>query len=474
MYKTLFLMLCAVSSVFSLNAAYLADEQMKPINPGDNIYIYGINALTGYSVDYDESVFHSVRTRQENDRIYIGRLKDNLTPGLTSLIILNTQKGSEELMFTVVPEFLSILLDKQILSEQDSLKGNVVFASNGKTSGAGIDSMFLIVHSEKGSTRVNRIFHTDTIVDYDFTAGMFEFTLMPFEQKDNFTLSIAFYSGELSDTVYYAEGFSTESIDDYGTLLFIVDTRSSITYEKLRDQYSFSEASFYSTFYRGVDSRIFDNGFDMLCIVSIEGGQIMSNYKNVKHIVDEAAEKPVFVFAPELGRILTYDENSEDLDSISSYLNVTFSETGTDDFYGFRTLDSYKTSYAEHGDAAAKPYILQGNLNIFLFLPENLEFSDLKRISVNNAASMQRDILGSFTVIDTVYNEEYNEFSIDIYDTSGRFVKTVILGNLPFGRNILNVTGVLHESGDLNAGQYFYSLRRSGQWLKSGSIILVH
>lgn len=474
MFKILFPVFFAVTTVLNLNAAYLADEQMKPMNPGDNVYIYSINALTGYSVDYDESVFHSVRTHQENDRIYIGRLKDNLTPGLTSQIILNTQKGPEEMTLTIVPEFLSLMLGKQVLGEQDSLMGNVVFASNGKTSGAGIDSMFLIIDSEKGSRRVSRIFHTDTIVDYDFTAGMFEFTLMPFAEYDNFAVSIAFFSGELSDTVYYAEGFSTENIPDYGTMLFIIDTRSSITYEKLRDQYSFSEASFYSTFYRGVDDRIFDNEFEMLCIVSIEGGQIMSNYSNVRQIMLEALQKPVFIFAPELGRILSYDENSEDLDSISNYLNVKFSETGTDDFYGFKTLDSYKASYAMQDDSAAKPYILKDNLDIFLFLPEDLEFSDLKRISVNNAASMQRDILGRFTVIDTVYNEEYNEFSIDIYDTSGRFVKTVILGNLPFGKNILNVTGILHESGDLNAGQYFYSLRRSGQWLKSGSIILVH
>lgn len=456
-----------------LNAAFLADEHMKPINPGDNVYIYEVSALTGYSVDFDESIFHSVRTHMDNDRIYIGRLKDKLSPGLVSTITLNTQSGSEEMKLTLCPEFLSIMIDNKLPSAQDHITGNVVFASNGRTSGAGIDSMFIITEGEADSAGIYRIFHTDTIVDYDYTNGIFAFDLEPVNRAGNFAMSVVMFSGELSDTVYYADGFSTEQPDYYGRLMFIVDTRSSIMYEKLRSEYSFSEAVFYSTFYRGADRSLLDNDFDMICIVSIDGGYMMNNYEGLLNIIQAADEKPVFVFAPGLRRILSYEENAEDMDSITAKLKIRFAENGNDDFLGFKPMEGFEISYADNDESGPLPYIQKGNLHLFLFLPESIEYSDLDRISKNTEASMEYSLLGSFSVIDTVICSEYGNFSIDLIDASGRFVRTVDLGTLPFGQNILNISELVSQSGEINSGQYFYTLKRSGTCLKSGSVIIV-
>ncbi len=449
---------------------FLADELGKTIQSGERVFIYGTSGLSGYSVDYDKSAFshHSLIT--EKNRICIGILKENLRPGFTLPIYFSTSSILDTLSLVVSPKFLTIKLADKNLRIGDSLSGEILFKHNEIMSGNGIDSLFFILHLANSYTNYPiKIFSNDSFLDFDYSSGFFNFLFPLMYESGEYCIDLVVFSSSISDTLSNICGFTLNYKKNEGNSIYIVDSEIFSNADKLSSLILPLNSEIIRSFFHNIDNSIFNNRKNIVFIVDsinflFKNSVFFNEFNNID-------DPNIFLFMP--------FSDSDFLSTIDAKLfndtTIGYSISKNQDFSIPQYLNvNTEYSYLFVNDCICDSTTLiinRNNLYFCFFMPKTMNSTYIEFLSNFYSSIKLKKLLNRFYSIEIFNNKEYNEYCIDVFEISGKFVSRINLGYLEYGKNILNINRLTNVIVGLNNRIYIYKILRSKECIRQGIII---
>jgi len=474
--KKIIALICLLILIVLLNAdIYVGDQNGLVINPGDNVYIYGVGDVEGFSIDYPRELFMQGGSVQVFDNcILIGTLRSDITRGGIDTLLFNTQFGTTPLPFGIVLPFHSIDLEKQNLKSKERIEGAIKFGNDGKYSSLGIDSVMLQVEDALlKKTSDYMITYGD--LESSTENGAIDFSLELLSEKSDYYINVIYYSCNVSDTVKYAAGFSTRGIETEYTYLLMLDSKDGAFTMELEDQYYNSGMYMHPLFFRGSGDSILQNEqFNVVCIVSSEAGYILKDISALSAIMETAEKKPVFIFTTESDEILDQAENREAREFFEMMMNISLSKDSVFDEANTLNMNSLDgTTASKIYDKQTSKYTLykiKDNIYLFMFIPSELSIENINSIIANEQGKSISGKLYVYGGIQLVISDDAGYADLEFFSITGKFAHSINDFWMDKGENYVNLFHYMKQIPDMDEGYYFYKIQKDGICIKSGRV----
>ncbi len=449
---------------------FLADESGNTIQSGERVFIYSTSGLSGYSVDYDKSAFSNHSLITEQNRIYIGTLKENLRPGFTLPIYFSTSSIFDTLPLVVSPKFLTIKLTNQHLEIGDSLSGEILFKHNEIMSGNGIDSLFFILYLTNTSTKYPvKIFSNDSLLDFDYSSGFFNFMFPLMYESGEYCINLVIFSSNISDTLNNICGFTLDYKKSKEQNLYIIDSEILSNADNFSTLINPLHSEIIYSFFHNIDSNMYNERKHIVFIVD----SMNFLFKNSAFFNDliNIDEPSIFLFMP-----------FSDYDFLSTIDTKLFADTingysiSKDQDY---SIPQYLNINTEYSHLFVNDYVCdsttlivnRNNLYLCFFIPKMINTAYIEFLSDFYSSIKLKKLLDRFYSVEIFNNKEYNEYYIDVFEISGKFLNRINLGYLECGKNILNINRLTNVIVELNNSIYIYKILRGEECIKQGIFI---
>lgn len=461
---------CGLTAEFTLS-----DENNKTIEAGECVYINNTSGIDGFSVDFNKQLFaDGGLVKDEGNRILLGCLRDDLKSGTVDTVIMNTIEGMDYLELKITPAFSK--LDISEFEKKDTiLSGFISFQSRGKSTLSGIDSVKIILFG--GSTQENKTVNVFISDDSDPEKQLIDFEVRMPSEEDYYSISVAYYSLSLADTVFYTAGFSNRENVEYPKNLLILDSRSRVMTENLSDAYNDNRFMTVKTFYEKCDSKMIKVDNDgMIVLVNIDGGFILEDLNLFSKIKEEAKRVPVFIFTSGLCGYLAKEENRSALDYFSMLFKADFASAEISDFAlceGIESKEGIDAEIVSLEDGRYASFIKNDNIFLFLFLPEKIDIDQLSAIKKNSSRSVIKERMGSLSSVIDIEYDGYGEYSVDIFDVKGSMIISQLIGELPSTAKSIDMSEFLEKDEKVKPGIYSFRIKKNNETIKCGKFYYI-
>ncbi|PIP14250.1 MAG: hypothetical protein COX48_01865 [bacterium (Candidatus Stahlbacteria) CG23_combo_of_CG06-09_8_20_14_all_34_7] len=456
----------------------LSDENEKTIEAGEYVYINNTEGLDGFSIDYNKKLFvNGGIVKDEGDRILIGRLRDDIQSGTADTIIFNTIEGMNYLELKVSPVFFNLNLNERENNKDTIISGSLSFESKSKQTLSGIDSVKLIISSQDERYLKSMDIYREDRLDEDGVLSFIDFEFSIDNVQSDFAISVAHYSLDLAETTYFIAGFSTNEKEEYPQNLLIIDSRSKIMTENLTDAYYDKRFEIVKTFYENFDTSILnltENG--IMVLVTVEGGYIIENLNLFSKLKDISSDFSLFIFSNNLCKYLLHEDNRSAKDYFEMLFDMKCSEISSFDEIeceGIKSIRNMELETIENGNGERVSFIRKGNIFLFLFLPDKIDIDQLCAIRKNADLSVIKENMKSLSSIEDIEYQGYGEYSLEIYDISGKKLFSKILGDIPSTMKSIDMSEFLKNENIYTAGVYTFKIKKNGECIKCGNFYFV-
>lgn len=457
---------------------YIADQNGQTVNPGDNVYIYGIGEPEGFSLDYPRELFMEGGSIQVfSGCISLGALRSDIIGGRVDTVLFNTQFGTLPIPLPIVNRVSALKLEKQNLTLKERVKGKITFGSGGGISGKGIDSVIVRFEDSK------RLKHYDYLIADESSGdslqnGIIDFSIEPVKDIDDYFVSVIFYSFGVSDTSKDIAGFTTKAADEDNEAILVIDcSRGDMTEELLGDYYD-SGVYVHPVFFRGgCDSLLQSGRFKTAAIVAPGCEGILSRVSGLSEILEEAKRIPVFLFTSGMDTLFE-DENLKDAGNyFEMMMGIRFSPDSLSDYAsigGMRSIDGFRASKIY--DLEAKRYTqskIRNNIFLYMFIPDRIDAEELERIA---SERQNREVSSKYFVyggIQRVFSDSAGEADILFYRLSGAFERSIDGIWIEEGESSVNLFHYMRMISDMRDGCYLFKIEKEGICIKSGKVFFV-
>ncbi len=464
-----------VSFLFTLNIfsedIFVSDYNYKTIEAGERVYINGLYGVESYSIDFNKKLFSDGGVLKfEGDRLLVGSLREDLIPGTVDTIIFSTEKGMEYLELKISPSEFDLRID----NVKDSVNGKIVFYHNNNFIKNGIDSLFILYEADN-DFESKKIF---SIIDDSLTENnIFKFSLKKPEDEKDYSLSFVKFTGSLSDTFYYLEGFTTKEQPSNPFYPFIIDSRSKVITDNIANLYSDFNFDFIKTFYNYtlLPESIVKQNSKFLVYLNVDGGKFLKETEFLSQLKNISKNIPVFIFSRNIVQFLNLSENRSSKDFLEMMFNVEFRDdkAGVDDYFLLDPLD--EEDYEVFYDKGLKNYTssyISDSISFFLYLPKNLNIDILNQIVENAKNLKKRDIFGRLSSIVAFDNSDKGQITVSFFDFYGKFIGDVFLDINYLNFVFVDISSLFKENFSWKNGFFIYKIY-SGEEEKRRGIFFV-
>lgn len=476
MKKTAFSLIAMTACVGLFPDFYLSDEFGKTIEAGEYVYINNTAGLDGFSVDFNKQLFaDGGLVKEEGSRILLGRLRDDLGSGTADTVILNTINGMDYLELKISPVFSAIDFYGRESKKDTLLKGNVSFESRGKETLSGIDSVKILLNEGDKIIEAFKVFDAEESGSKSQSAD-FEINLP--KQESEYSVSVVRFALAAAETTFYAAGFSNREREEYPKNLLIIDSRSRVATDNLSEAYYDHRFETVKTFYEKPETSMLNvEGGGIIVLIIVEGGKILGDLNFFSALREKSKTVPVFIFASGLCAFLANEENRTAKDYLEMLFQADFSSSelsSSADCEGILSLENTDAEIIDVGGGAFSSFLKKNDIYLFLYLPEEIEIDQLLAMKANaTQVSLRKSMKSLSSVVDIGY-DGYGDYSVEIYDISGKHLFTEIIGELPSTVKSLDMSDFLTGKNMNESGVYSYKLKKNGEEIQCGKFFFVY
>lgn len=445
----------------------ISDYNYKTIEAGERVYINGLYGVESYSIDFNRKLFSDGGVLKfEGDRLLVGSLRQDLIPGTVDTIIFSTKEGMEYLELKISPSDFDLRID----SVGNSVKGKVLFFYNNNFIKTGIDSLFVMYESNENFV-TQKIF---SIAEDSFVENIsFPFEIKkPVDEKD-YSISLIKFTGSLSDTFYYLEGFTTKAKTKNFIYPFLIDSRSKMVTDNIIGLYSDFNFDFLSTFYNYEipSESILKYSSKIFVYLNIDGGKLLKETKFLSEIKEISKNIPTFIFSRNIIQFLNLPENRSSKDFLEMMFGIEFREYDQIEQKEF-LLDPLDGEDVEYfWDKSINDYsafYLSDSISFFMYLPKNLNIDILDQILKNARNMKKREIFGSLSSVIEFENPEKREIKISYYDNKGNFIGEVFQDMNYLNKVLVDISKTFGQNFESSNGFYIYKIYSGGEEKRKG------
>lgn len=471
-YKNFFV-ICSLffAIIFFSSEISISDYNYKTIEAGERVYINGLYGVESYSIDFNRKLFSDGGVLKfEGDRLLVGSLREDLIPGTVDTIIFSTKEGMEYLELKISPSDFDLRID----SVRSSVKGRVLFFYNNNFIKNGIDSLFLLYESNENFVS-QKIF--SVLEDSSIDNNSFPFEIKkPVDEKD-YSISLVKFTGLLSDTFYYLEGFTTKTKVENFVYPFLIDSRSKMVTDNITGLYSDFNFDFISTFYNYEipAESILKYSSKIFVYLNVDGGKLLKETRFLSELKQISKEIPTFIFSRNIIQFLNLPENRSSRDFLEMMFGIEFREYYEIERKEF-LLDPIDDEDIEFfWDKRTKdyrPYYLSDSISFFMYLPKNLNIDILDQILKNAKNIKKQEIFGKLSSIIEFENPDKNEIKISYYDNIGNFIGEVFLDINYLNKVYVDISKTFKQNFDSDNGFYIYKVYSGGEEKRKGIFLV--
>ncbi|MEO0303696.1 MAG: hypothetical protein ABIM64_00355 [candidate division WOR-3 bacterium] len=449
----------------------ISDYYYKTIEAGERLYINGLYGVESYSIDFNRKLFSDGGVLKfEGDRLLVGSLRQDLIPGTVDTIIFSTKEGMEYLELKISPSDFDLRID----SVRSSVKGRVLFFYNNNFIKNGIDSLFLLYESNENFVS-QKIF--SILEDSSNDNNSFPFEIKkPVDEKD-YSISLVKFTGSLSDTFYYLEGFTTKAKIENFVYPFLMDSRSKMVTDNITGLYSDFNFDFISTFYNYEipSESIIQYDSKYFVYLNVDGGKLLKETKFLSELKEISKKVPTFIFTRNIIQFLNLPENRSSKDFLELMFGIEFREYDEIEQKEF-LLDPLDNEDVEFfwdksvNDYSA--YYLSDTISFFMYLPKNLNIDILDQILRNAKNIKKQEIFGKLSSIIEFENPDKNEIKISYYDNRGNFIGEVFHDINYLNIVLLDISKTFKQNFVSGDGFYIYKVYSGGEEKRKGIFLV--
>ncbi|HAF08258.1 TPA: hypothetical protein DCG82_07630 [candidate division WOR-3] len=450
---------------------FLSDYNYKTIEAGERVYINGLYGVESYSIDFNRKIFSDGGVLKfEGDRLLVGSLREDLIPGTVDTIIFSTERGMEYLELKISPSDFDLRID----NVKESVNGKVVFYHNNNFIKNGIDSLFIMYEADN-NFESNIIFSTleDTLIENN----IFKFSLKKPEDEKDYSLSLVKFTGSLSDTFYYLEGFTTKEQPSNPFYPFIIDSRSKVITDNIENLYSDFNFDFIKTFYNYplLPESIIIGNSKFLVYLNVDGGKLLKETQFLSRLKSISKNIPVFIFSRNIVQFLNLSENRSSKDFLEMMFDLEFreDEAAFDDYFLLDPLDeeNYELFY-DKVTQRYTPYYISDSISFFLYLPKSLNVDILNQIVENSKNLKKKDYWGRLSSVISLDNREKGEITISFFDFYGKFIGDVYLDINYLNFVFVDISSIFKKNFSWDNGFYIYKIYSGNEEINRGIFFL--
>ncbi|MEO0288020.1 MAG: hypothetical protein ABIN00_00040 [candidate division WOR-3 bacterium] len=449
----------------------ISDYYYKTIEAGERLYINGLYGVESYSIDFNRKLFSDGGVLKfEGDRLLVGSLRQDLIPGTVDTIIFSTKEGMEYLELKISPSDFDLRID----SVRSSVKGRVLFFYNNNFIKNGIDSLFLLYESNENFVS-QKIF--SILEDSSNDNNSFPFEIKkPVDEKD-YSISLVKFTGSLSDTFYYLEGFTTKAKIENFVYPFLMDSRSKMVTDNITGLYSDFNFDFISTFYNYEipSESIIQYDSKYFVYLNVDGGKLLKETKFLSELKEISKKVPTFIFTRNIIQFLNLPENRSSKDFLEMMFGIEFREYDEIEQKEFLLdpLDDEDVEFFwDKNEKDYSAYYLSDTISFFMYLPKSLNIDILDQLLKNSKNIKKQEIFGKLSSIIEFENIDKNEIKISYYDNRGNFIGEVFHDINYLNRVLVDISKTFKQNFDRGNGFYIYKVYSGGVEKRKGIFLV--
>lgn len=454
-----FFVICSIffTNILFPTEIFVSDYNYKTIEAGERVYINGLYGVESYSIDFNRKLFSDGGVLKfEGDRLLVGNLRYDLIPGTVDTIIFSTKDGMEYLELKISPSDFDLRID----STENSIKGKVLFFYNNNFIKNGIDSLFIMYESNENFIS-QKIF--SIIDDSSFDNNSFPFEIKKTADEKDYSLSLVKFTGLLSDTFYYLEGFTTKSKIETFIYPFLIDSRSKMVTDNIVGLYSDFNFDFISTFYnyKIPSESVIQYDSKYFVYLNVDGGKLLKETKFLSELKEISKKVPTFIFSGNIIQFLNLPENRSSKDFLEMMFNIEFKEYDQIEKKEFLLdpLDEEDVEFFwDKNQNDYNSYYLSDSISFFMYLPKNLNVDILDQISKNAKNLKKKEIFGQLSTIIEFENPNKGEIKIVFYDKSGNYMGEVFEDINYLNKVVLDISKTFKQNFESRTGFYIYKV----------------